>query len=159
MTAMIFLGMAAMDIYIPSLPQMMHEFATTPSIINLTLSCYTGGVAIGVLFVGELSNRYGRRKLLLNANIAFMVSSVMIACIHYLPIIIMCRIIQSFCAATGIIVTRLAIKDCMDPQEQLKASGIILMGLIISPAIAPIIGAYIAKHFSWQISSYFGSGL
>ncbi len=145
-----FLGMAAIDNYIPALPQMVADFATTPKIINLTLSCYTFGIAIGVLFVGELSNRFGRRKPLLISIISFAFTSFIIATVHSILIVILCRIIQSICAATIIVVSRLVLKDCLEPHEQLKANGLLLMALVISPAIAPIIGAYLTHHYGWQ---------
>lgn len=145
-----FLGMAAIDIYIPALPQMVADFATSPNIINLTLSCYTFGIAIGVLFVGEISNRFGRRKPLLISIISFAFTSFMIATVHSILVVIICRIIQSICAATIIVVSRLVLKDCLSPHEQLKANGLLLMALVISPAIAPIIGAYLTHHYGWQ---------
>lgn len=145
-----FLGMAAIDIYIPALPQMVTDFATTPNIINLTISCYTFGIAIGVLFVGELSNRFGRQKPLLISIISFALTSFIIATVHSILVVILCRIIQSICAATIVVVSRLVLKDCLNPHEQLKANGMLLMGLVVSPAIAPIIGAYLTHHYRWQ---------
>jgi len=150
MSAMMFLGMAAIDIYIPALPQMVTDFATTPNIINLTISCYTFGIAIGVLFVGELSNRFGRQKPLLISIISFALTSFIIATVHSILVVILCRIIQSICAATIVVVSRLVLKDCLNPHEQLKANGMLLMGLVVSPAIAPIIGAYLTHHYRWQ---------
>lgn len=150
MASMVFLGMAATDIYIPSLPQMTKDFLTTANIINLTLSFYTAGIAIGVLFVGELSNRYGRRQLLILSSIGFFITSLIIAAIHFIWLVILCRIIQSFCAAITIIVSRLVLKDCLSQEEQLKANGILLIGLVVSPAIAPIVGAYLSANFGWQ---------
>ena len=64
LTAMFFLGVSATDIYIASLPQMVADFHSTPQTVNLTLSSYSIGIALGVLFTGELSNRSGRRKIL-----------------------------------------------------------------------------------------------
>ncbi len=145
-----FLAMAAIDIYIPALPQMVNDFASSPRIINLTISCYTFGIAVGVLFVGELSNRFGRRKLLLSSIISFTFTSFIVATVHSILVVILCRIIQSIGAATIIVVSRLVLKDCLNPNEQLKANGLLLMGLVISPAIAPIIGGYLSSHFHWQ---------
>ncbi|MCC2644775.1 MAG: hypothetical protein K0R94_553 [Burkholderiales bacterium] len=159
MTAMIFLGMAAMDIYVPALPQMVSYFTTTPKIINLTLACYTFGIAIGVLFVGELSNRFGRRKLLLYAITTFALTSFIIATLHSIIIVIACRIVQALCNAVFIVVSRLVLKDCLDHREQLSANGLLLTSLVISPAIAPIIGACLLEHYGWQSTFFLLSGL
>jgi DHA1 family bicyclomycin/chloramphenicol resistance-like MFS transporter len=75
-------------------------------------------------------------------------------------LIILLRVVQAFGCAVIIIVPRLVLKDCMDEREQITANGILLMGLIISPAIAPVIGAYLAKFWGWRscfaLSGVFG---
>lgn len=155
LTSMFFLGMAATDIYIPSLPKITHDFSSTPVMVNLTLSGYTLAIAIATLFVGEISNVYGRKNILLLATLLFGTSGILIAIIPHLPTIIFFRIIQGVGCAIILVVPRLILKDCMNEREQIAANGILLMGLVISPAIAPIIGAYLAKYFGWQSCFWF----
>lgn len=157
LTMMFFLGVSASDIYIASLPQMVHDFNATPSSINLTLSIYTVGVAFAVLFVGELSSRYGRRLILLLGVACFSCSALLISLIPWLSIIILLRGLQAFGCAVIVIVPRLILKDCMDEREQITANGLMLMGLIISPAIAPVLGAYLAKYWGWRSCFMFSS--
>lgn len=160
MTMMFFVGVSATDIFIASLPQMVRDFHSTPSVVNLTLSCYSLGVAFAVLFVGELSSRFGRRRCLLLGVLCFSLAAFLIAVLPVIQLIIMLRVVQAFGCAVIIIVPRLVLKDCMDEREQITANGILLMGLIISPAIAPIIGAYLAKFWGWRscfaVSGVFG---
>lgn len=151
LTCMLFMTMAATDIYVPSLPEMVNYFHTTSTIINFTLSVYSLGIAIGVLFVGELSNRFGRRNILIYGSILFTIMAFSIAASHNIYLIIFLRFIQSLATSTIIIVPRLILKDCMDEREQIKSNGILLIGLIVSPAIAPVIGAYLAHYFHWQM--------
>lgn len=158
MTMMFFVGVSATDIYIASLPQMVLDFHSTPRVVNLTLSCYSLGVAFAVLFVGELSSRFGRRSCLLMGVLCFSLAAFLIAILPVIQLIIMLRVMQAFGCAVIIIVPRLVLKDCMDEREQITANGILLMGLIISPAIAPIIGAYLAKFWGWR-SCFVGSGI
>lgn len=150
LTGMFFLGISATDIYIASLPQMVVDFNSTPMMVNLTLSSYTLGIAIAVLFAGEFSNRFGRRSVLLFGVACFSIAALLIAIVPSLIMIILLRVVQSIGCAIIIIVPRLILKDCLDEREQIAANGILLMGLIISPAIAPVIGAYLAKFFGWK---------
>jgi DHA1 family bicyclomycin/chloramphenicol resistance-like MFS transporter len=160
MTMMFFVGVSATDIYIASLPKMVLDFHSSPSVINLTLSSYSLGVAFAVLFVGEISSRYGRRRCLLLGVLCFSVAAFLIAVLPSIELIILLRVVQAFGCAVIIIVPRLVLKDCMDEREQITANGILLMGLIISPAIAPVIGAYLAKFWGWRscfaLSGVFG---
>lgn len=160
MTMMFFVGVSATDIYIASLPRMVLDFHSSPSVINLTLSSYSLGVAFAVLFVGEISSRYGRRRCLLLGVFCFSVAAFLIALLPSIELIILLRVVQAFGCAVIIIVPRLVLKDCMDEREQITANGILLMGLIISPAIAPVIGAYLAKFWGWRscfaLSGVFG---
>lgn len=158
MTMMFFVGVSATDIFIASLPQMVLDFHSTPGVVNLTLSCYSLGVAFAVLFVGELSSRFGRRRCLLIGVFCFSLAAFLIAVLPIIQLIIVLRVVQAFGCAVIIIVPRLVLKDCMDEREQITANGILLMGLIISPAIAPIIGAYLAKFWGWR-SCFTGSGI
>jgi len=154
---MFFLGVSATDIYIASLPQMVADFHSTPQTVNLTLSSYSIGIAFGVLFTGELSNRFGRRKVLLWGVSCFSIAAGLITFAPTIWGIIILRVIQSFGCAVILIVPRLILKDCMDEREQVHANGVLLMGLIISPAIAPVLGAYIATYLSWHYCFLFSA--
>jgi DHA1 family bicyclomycin/chloramphenicol resistance-like MFS transporter len=154
---MFFLGVSATDIYIASLPQMVADFHSTPQTVNLTLSSYSIGIAFGVLFTGELSNRFGRRKVLLWGVSCFSAAAGLITFAPTIWGIIILRVIQSFGCAVILIVPRLILKDCMDEREQVHANGVLLMGLIISPAIAPVLGAYIATYLSWHYCFLFSA--
>lgn len=158
LAGMFFVGMAATDIYVSSLPQMVKDFATIEPKVNLTLSAYFIGIAFSVLFVGELSNRYGRRNIILYGVSLFALASFVISFAGSLNLIIAMRFLQSIGAAIIVVVPRLLLKDCMDEREQITANGILLMGLILSPALAPIIGAYLAKYYGWR-SCFLFSGV
>lgn len=150
LAAMFFLSVSATDIYIASLPQMVLDFHSNPSIINLTISLHIIGIAIGVLFTGEISNYFGRRNTLLTGVFLFSIGSLLISLSTSIYLILFFRIVQAMGTATIMIVPRLILKDSMNQQEQIHANGVLLLGLIISPALAPVIGAYLAKYFTWR---------
>ncbi len=156
--ALTLLGVSSTDIYISSLPEMVVFFQTTPNLVNLTLSVYTLSMGIAVLFTGVLSNRFGRRKILITGIMIFIVSSFAIAASSSIYWVIFFRIGQAYGCASLLMVCRLMIKDTMTPQEQIHASGVLVMGVVISPAVAPSIGAVLAQFGGWQ-SGFLLSGI
>ena len=156
--ALTLLGVSSTDIYISSLPEMVVFFQTTPNLVNLTLSVYTLSMGIAVLFTGVLSNRFGRRKILLTGIMIFILSSFAIAASSSIYWVIFFRIGQAYGCASLLMVCRLIIKDTMTPQEQIHASGVLVMGVVISPAVAPSIGAVLAQFGGWQ-SGFLLSGI
>ncbi len=150
MTALFFVAMAGTDIYIPSLPTIAKEFNTTPHIVNLTLSAYNGSIAIFVLFAAMFSNRFGRRKIMIFAPLCFAVSSILISLSFSIWEIIILRCFQAIGSAFIFIVARQILKDIMNSREQLHANAIMLLGFVLSPALAPIIGAHLADNFGWR---------
>ena len=147
---LLFATVAGTDIYISGLPQMQKEFNTTANIINLTISVYNYGQAFFVLFIGVASDLYGRRNILRFCVLIHLLAAFVIAFSHSINFIIFLRLLQSLGSAAVYIVLRLIIKDIMDLQEQLHATGMMVLGLIISPAIAPVMGAWIMHFYSWR---------
>ncbi len=149
LASIFFLGMAATDIYIPSLPDMVKYFSSTPSTINLTLSAYTIGTGVFVLFADALSSYFGRRPIVIAAISIFIITSIAIGFSDSIWLVILLRFAQS---SIGIlfVVTRQISKDIMNQREQVRANAIMLSGLIISPAVSPVIGAFLAYHFGWR---------
>ena len=148
--ALTLLGVSSTDIYISSLPEMVEFFQTSPNLMNLTLSVYTLSMGVAVLFTGVLSNRFGRRKILLLGILIFILSSFAIAGSSSIYWVILFRVGQAYGCASLLMVCRLIIKDTMTPQEQIHASGVLVMGVVISPAVAPSIGAILAQFWGWQ---------
>jgi DHA1 family bicyclomycin/chloramphenicol resistance-like MFS transporter len=119
MTILFFLGVSATDIYVPSLPQMVKDFHTVPSNVNLTISSFSMSIAFFVLFTGEISNRYGRRRVLIAGVTIFGIAAFLMSIINNLWLMILLRSIQAIGAAVILIVPRLILKDSMNEQEQI----------------------------------------
>ena len=136
---MFFIASSATDIFITSLPQMAIDFNSNASQINLILSVYNFGITLGVLFFGEVSNRFGRRPVIIFGLFLFAVSALLIAIIKILWVVVLLRFIQSLGFAIILVVSRLILKDIMDKNAQIQSNGKLLLGLTLSPAVAPII--------------------
>src|SRR3989338_9131593 len=77
--SMTLLGVSGTDIYVPSLPQMVRDFHTSPTMVNSTILCFNLGMALSVLYTGVLSNRFGRKVVLIGGVLIFSLSALLIA--------------------------------------------------------------------------------
>lgn len=143
------LGPLATDMYLPALPQMTLDFSTTPSIIQLTLTSWLIGLAIGQVIAGPLSDIYGRTRPLVFGLIIFTISSV--ACIFApsIELFIFARFIGGFAASSALVVSRAIASDIYKGTMLTKflATVMIIQGL--APIIAPVLGGQLLRFFSW----------
>lgn len=137
---------------------MVIDFNSSPNVINLTISFYALGTAVFVLFADIFSSRFGRRPVILFSIAIFTVAAFLISISNSIWIIILLRVIQSIGLGLYIITSTLVLKDSMDKREQVKSLGIMFIGLVVSPAVSPVIGAYLAHHFGWR-SCFLFSGV
>lgn len=158
LTSLIVLSLSATDIYVSSLPEMTHYFHISGDVINMTLSVFVIGLAIGTLFAGIISDRFGRRKTLIWANALFIPITLAIAFTNSITLVIILRFFQSLCVSINIIVARQVIKDHFTMEQQITATATMLSGVILSPALAPVVGAYLSGLYNWK-ACFFASAL
>jgi MFS transporter, DHA1 family, chloramphenicol/florfenicol resistance protein len=145
------LGFAfGLDIYIPIVPQMSAIFSTSPALIQLTLSLFILITGLGQLFIGPLSDQFGRKKILYAASTCYILGC--IGCVFSTHIVglIVARIISSI-GACGMLVTSFAIvRDLYSNDKSAKVYSFLNGAIGISPTFAPIIGGYLAVYLGWQ---------
>jgi len=117
---------------------------------SLTISAYNISQAIVVLFIGVVSDLVGRRPTLLVCLALHIGASASIAATGSLPWMIAMRVVQAAGSGAVYIVLRLAIKDSMDRQAQVHATGLLVTGLVLSPILAPLAGAWIIGVSDWR---------
>ncbi|MFH0263140.1 multidrug effflux MFS transporter [Vibrio mediterranei] len=139
------------DLYLPALPTMVDIFNTTESMVNLTLSSYFVTYAIGLLFWGPLSEKFGRKPILLIGIGAYMVASIACAMAGSIEHLISSRVLQAFAGSAITVVSTAIVKDMFEGREREKIMATIMSLVIIAPMVAPVLGAFLLKVASWRM--------
>ena len=139
------------DLYLPALPQMVEVFNTDQSMVNLTLSSYFVTYAVGLLFWGPLSEKFGRKPILLIGIASYMVASVLCAMTNSIEQLIGTRIFQAFAGSAITVIATAIVKDLYDGREREKIMATIMSLVIIAPMVAPVFGAFLLKIASWRM--------
>lgn len=155
LTALVALGQISTSIYIPSMPAIVADLATTPEKVNLTLSGFLTGFAFCQLVFGPLSDRFGRRPTLLAGLGLYLCASLLCTFATSIQALIAGRILQGMAACVGPVLGRAIVRDVYGPTETAKAMALIGAALAVSPAVAPIIGGYLQVWFGWRAAFVF----
>lgn len=138
------------DMYLPTLPSMADVFETTPSMVQMGLTASMIGLAVGQVFFGPLSDKFGRRPMLMVALALFALSTV--ACI-YSPTIeffIVGRLIQGLGGSGGIVMSRSVATDCYSGRELARILAIVGAINGVAPVASPVIGGVVSESIGWQ---------
>ncbi len=144
----------AIDIYLPAFPLLAESFSTTPGHIQLTLSVFLIGLAIGQGIYGPLLDRFGRRKPLLIGIAIFIAGSLLAAIAPSIEWLLAARLLQAIGASAGLVVPRAIITDICDAQSSAKNFSILMQVMMIVPIIAPLFGSFILRFGSWTLIFY-----
>lgn len=139
------------DLYLPALPNMVEALRTNQSMINLTLSSYFIVYAFGLLFWGPLSEKFGRKPILLIGASIYVVASFLCANANDIQQLIGFRIIQAFGGSAVTVVATAIIKDLYSGRDRERIMATIMSLVVIAPMIAPVIGAMLLKIATWQM--------
>ena len=145
-------GPISMDMYLPSFPELVHYFKTTPSKAQLTLSAFTIAFGIGQLIYGPVSDWMGRRYVLLAGIAIYAVASVLCVLTNSIDELIIARFFQALGGAAGIVLSRAIIRDLFDKLEGARALSLMLLVPSLAALISPFVGGYILKFFGdWRL--------
>mgnify|MGYP000758907606 FL=1 len=138
------------DMYLPSLPSMEAYFATTSSMVQLGLTFSMIGLAVGQIIFGPLSDKYGRRPLLLASMWLFIISTVACVFAPTIFVFVVLRLLQGIGGAGGIVISRSIATDRYGGKELAKMLAVIGAINGIAPVTAPVIGGLLTEHVGWQ---------
>ena len=138
------------DLYLPALPGMGDYFGVSAGLTNLTLILFFLFFSLGLLFWGPLSDKYGRRPVLLAGLALYIAAS--IGCAASLAIwhLIAFRILQAVGGSAAAAVATAMVKDVYDGRKRESVLAIVQSMVVISPAVAPVLGAFMLPYTSWR---------
>ncbi|KAG8154355.1 multidrug effflux MFS transporter [Burkholderia catarinensis] len=138
------------DAYLPSLPAMADALHGTDAQLQLTLTLYMVGYALSMLVSGPLSDRYGRRPVLVGGLCLYVVASVACALSTSIPALIAARVFQALGGCSGTVIGRVIVRERFPAATQATMLGHISAGMALSPVIAPLAGSAIAEWLGWR---------
>lgn len=149
-------GIAPISLYIlvPALPVLATTFGRDISIAQMTVSLYMVGIALSQLIMGPLSDKFGRRPVLLS-GLALMVAA-SVACIfaETLPQLIAARFFQALGGASGMVVSRAIIRDIYERDRVASMISLVIAALMIGQMVSPLTGGLIETAFGWRAIFY-----
>jgi MFS transporter, DHA1 family, multidrug resistance protein len=151
------IGPLAVHLFMPVIPAVKAALGLSDAMAQLTFTIALFGMAFATLFYGSLSDRYGRRPILLSGLALFLVGSAISALANSLLPLVIGRLVQAIGAGCGITLVRAIAQDVYGPSRLVKAIAYLTMAYTIGPMISPIVGGILIDAFGWR--SVFGFAL
>jgi len=158
LTALVSIGPLTTDLYLPSLPNMARAFATDAAKIQLTLSLYLLTFGVAQLVHGPLSDRFGRRPVLLCGLALYVGAGVACALATSIEVLIAWRVVQAFGACSATVVGRAIVRDMFEGARAVRAMAWIGAAVALGPVLGPLAGGYLEESFGWQAGFYLLAG-
>ena len=144
------IGPLAVHLFMPVIPAVKADLALSDAMAQLTFSIALFGMALAPLVYGALSDRYGRRPLLLLGLSIFLVGSLISAVADSVTVLIAGRLAQAIGAGCGVTLVRTIAADVFGPSRLVKAIAYVTMFYTLGPMISPIVGGFLIDLFGWR---------
>ncbi|PWV85091.1 MFS transporter, DHA1 family, bicyclomycin/chloramphenicol resistance protein [Prauserella marina] len=143
-------GPLAVDMYLPALPAMATDLASSDSALQLTLAAFVVGMGVGQLVAGPLSDAFGRRTPLLVGVVVFALASVLCAIAPSAELLIGARVVQALGASAGVVIARAAVRDLFSGIAMARFFSALMLVTGLAPILAPVLGGQILNWTSWR---------
>ncbi|OUS27027.1 hypothetical protein A9Q99_17645 [Gammaproteobacteria bacterium 45_16_T64] len=152
LAAVVALGPISVDLYLPAMPSMVRIFDTDIEQVQLTLSAYLFGFAIFHLICGPLSDRFGRKPILIAGLSLYVVMSVFCALAETVEELILFRFIQAMGACCAPTLGRAVVRDVFPPKDAVKALAYVASLMALAPVVAPSLGGVLVIFGDWSLT-------
>lgn len=143
------IGALSMNVFLPSLPGMARYFGVDYSLMQLSVTSYLAGSAVVQLVVGPISDRYGRRPVMLAGLALFLVATLGTLLAPTAGWFLAFRVMQA-AVSTGLVLSRAVVRDMVAGDAAASRIGYVTMGMSVIPMMAPILGGLLDEAFGWQ---------
>ncbi|HSI39843.1 MAG TPA: MFS transporter [Xanthobacteraceae bacterium] len=141
----------SMHVLVPALPAAARALDATPAQIQLTVSLYLLGLAFGQILHGPLSDRIGRRPVILGGFAVYLVGTIAAFLAPSLPLLLAARVLQSLGSCAGLVVARAAIRESSSAGGAAAGLAVLTFTISLSSAVAPLVGSAIELLFGWRM--------
>jgi DHA1 family bicyclomycin/chloramphenicol resistance-like MFS transporter len=148
--AMTAIGPMSLNILVPSLPKLAATFATDTGTVQLTVSLYLVGFASAQLIIGPLSDRFGRRPVVLAGLSIMVLASATAMAASSVGALIAIRVVQAIGASAGVVIGRAIIRDLFTRDRAASMIGLVATVMVVAPMVAPLIGGTLDTLLSWE---------
>jgi len=139
-----------MQILLPALPVIKDTFQVSNDVAQLTLSLSMFAIAIGTLIYGPLSDKYGRRVIMLLGLAITIAGSIFCFLATSIDLLILGRFIQAFGGAAGLVLARAIVRDVYEAEDAARVIATLVMVMVVIPMLSPALGGELMDQFGWQ---------
>jgi DHA1 family bicyclomycin/chloramphenicol resistance-like MFS transporter len=149
------MGPLAIDMYLSSLPAIGRSLAAAPAQTQATVAAFLAGMAIGQMFYGPASDRFGRRGPVLLGVGIFILASAGCALASSIDQLLVGRFVQALGACAGAVVARAVVRDRFDHTETARMLSLMMLIMGLAPILAPLLGAALLTFGGWRLNFWF----
>lgn len=143
-------GPLALNMFVPSMPGLPAAFGTDSATVQLTLSLFLVGVAVGQLVYGPLSDRFGRRPVLLGGLGLYTLAGLACALAPDIGSLVAGRVAQALGGCAGMVIARAIVRDAWDRDRATSVLALVIAGMAVAPMIGPAVGGFLDVWIGWR---------
>lgn len=144
------IGPLSIDMYLPAFPAVEQDMQAVPGSVEYTLSSFFIGMALGQLFYGPLSDRFGRRRPLMAGLVLYTLASLGCAYAPNVGLLVGLRFLEALGGCAGMVITRAVVRDRCGARDSARAFSLLILVMGLAPILAPLLGAAVAAWMGWR---------
>ena len=144
------IGPLSMQIFLPALPIIQADYGVSPAVAQLALSISMISIALATLAYGPLSDRFGRRPVMIAGMLIFLAGSAICTFAPNVWLLILGRIVQAAGGTCGLVLARAIVRDVYAEEKVASVIAYLTIAMVVAPMVAPAIGGGLTEWLSWR---------